>query len=155
DDVWGGGMSPYFAEGCCQHYGLPTNLVDFSSSLGVALSFARPTTHLGKPNHEAAAGGVAVLDLSVYSGIEYPDILLADLTSHPWSRRPRRQAAFGVLARGEVGHAPDLKAPHTCAQLGISWFTFRQASRSDGRALRALDIAHVPGLLDAQDDVMA
>jgi hypothetical protein len=137
-------MSKLFAEGCCQHYGLPTGLIDFTSNLDVAASFAVLSKNASKQ-----AGAIGVLDVQgARCGAEEIRFNLVDLTRHPWTPRPRNQAAYGVRHIESSG-AADYKDSECCSDLGLTWYQFNHTANEQTWADRT------SGLLDASTDVMA
>jgi hypothetical protein len=137
-------MSPPFAEGCCQHYGLPTTLVDFTSNLDVAASFAAPTGGVWK-----GLGAIGVLDVQgAQCGTKEMKLSLVDLTRHPWTPRPRNQAAYGIRHIDFFG-AGDYKDAECCSDLGLTWYLFDHAGDEQEWGGRTND------LLEASADVMA
>jgi hypothetical protein len=95
------------AEGLLQHYGLPSEIIDFSSSLQVAAAFA--TSRL---SHR---GRICVLEWPIG-----PDTLPVDYTNHPWAKRARRQKAFGI----RQFRITDLKSTEAQTELGVFWAEF-------------------------------
>jgi hypothetical protein len=135
-------MSHLFAEGCCQHYGLPTGLIDFTSSLDIAAYFATHTT-------QAEAGRIGVLDLQ-----EARQFKLVDLTKHPWALRPRNQAAYGVRHSIDWPAGADYKGTECCSDLSLTWYQFRHTAVDQEGVIQEL-AGRSRGLLDASTDVMA
>ncbi len=135
-------MSQAFAEGACQHYGLPTDFIDFTADLDVAGFFA------DYPNTGGHEGGIAVLDLKRAAQDSGSGLLLIDLTRHPWARRPSRQSAYGV---SDDLVTSDFKDPDVCKKLGIEWYGFRKNKVAESPE----NVARAAHLLAATDDVMA
>ncbi len=108
------------AVGLVQHYGLPTEIVDFSGNLGCAFAFAA--------SDNSDVGRVAVAPARSISALGK----LVDLSNHPRADRPCRQAAFGVIATEKF---IDLKSPAAKSQLNIRWFEF-PVSEADRGCLR-------------------
>lgn len=103
----------------CQHYGLPTALIDFTSSLRVAAQFASAA-----PVGPSGAGRIAVLDVErSRSCSQIWDF--RDLSP----TRAARQRAYGLY---KAGH-PDLCDPDVRRQIGLTWFRFRHDSEDDLR----------------------
>jgi len=102
------------AAGFLQHYGVPTDLLDFACSLTVAASFAFDG---GKQMEND--GAIAVVERSRLSSF-------CDLLDLRKSRceRPRRQHAWAV--RHRAGHATDFKHGPTVEDLGIRWYRFKK-----------------------------
>jgi hypothetical protein len=80
-------MSELFAEACCQHYGLSTTLVDFTSNLRVAARFAS--------SKGGRRGRIGVLDLAK-ALTEEAGVVVADLTGHSRARRVRAGSEGGA-----------------------------------------------------------
>lgn len=98
------------AIGLLQHYGLPTWIIDFSSNLEHAATFAA--------TDDAAVGRICVFPTRSYDRT----FALVNLTGHAWAERPRRQEAFGLVI-APTGLV-DLKAPEARRLLGVQWFEF-------------------------------
>jgi hypothetical protein len=136
-------MSQPFAEGVCQHYGLPTDIIDFTTRLDVAGFFAAGAV-AGR-----AEGAICVLDLErVVWASGAPGLLLTDLTRHPWAPRPRGQSAYGV---SDDAITSDFKDPPVCSKLGLEWYRFTNNGVDDSFQ----KVADAENLLDAAHDVMA
>ena len=130
------GLDPLTSAGYAQHYGLPTELFDFSQSLDVAIGFAvgddsywrEPRTALiGVLDVERAAGTAITVDLGGMM---------------EWARRPFLQQAYGFFHRVHE----DLKADELGPEAGIRWYEV--AIAPDEAALHAPR----PELLDAHGD---
>jgi len=109
---------PEHAEMFLQHYGLPTDLLDFTSSLRVAAYFACKD----KPEH---IGRIGVLDRSIAD--DHLDIFeLSHFQLGPDLPlvRPERQCAFAV--RHHPGHPSDFQESATCTTIGLEWLYFRK-----------------------------
>lgn len=106
-------LKEHEAIGLLQHYGLPTWMIDFTGHAGHAFAFAAAG--------EAQVGRVAVMS----SCLAAAERGLVDLTEHPWAERPRRQAAFGVIAPS----SRDLKSDEARSRLNIRWYEFPVSSR--------------------------
>lgn len=102
-------MSEMESAGFSQHYGLPTELIDFTSSAKVAAFFAAS----GKPGTSGYLATFSVASLVSSS-------ILIDLRNHASAGRPRRQEAFAFFSRRHT----DLKSNACVAELGSTWFTF-------------------------------
>jgi FRG domain len=107
------------AHALLQHYGLPTELIDFTSDLGVAATFANDGLRDGE-------GCIGILDFSV--AIQQFNTIF-NLRDLQLAERAVRQAAFGVHPlwpkAGSV-YERDLKRPEVCQALGLRWFRFRR-----------------------------
>jgi hypothetical protein len=100
------------AEGTAQHYELPTDFIDFSWSLDVALAFAvgRASTWQGPQSIR-----FAVLDMTLAAR----NSVVADLAELAgYGRRPVIQEAYAVKHRT----LRDFKNPTCVAALGLRWF---------------------------------
>jgi FRG domain len=103
-------LGEHDAIGLLQHYGLPTWIIDFSSSFEHAATFAA--------TGDETSGRICVFPTRSYNRT----FALVNLTGHAWAERPRRQEAFGLVIAptGVV----DLKAPDARRFLGVQWFEF-------------------------------
>ena len=91
-----------------QHYGWPTEIFDFTSSLRVALAFA----------------GSKPVNIARICVIPYEQSLgghILDLSGHPWAARAQRQSAFGLVAPPNL---LDLKSGEARIRLGVQWYEF-------------------------------
>ncbi|MBN8733946.1 MAG: FRG domain-containing protein [Acidobacteria bacterium] len=104
------GMTTDSAIGLLQHYGFPTNVVDFTHSLNVALGFAIAGPH--------EVGRICVLPMPRTPRANP----LIDLSAHAWCERPIRQHAYGLLLPPQEY---DLKSYHVIDALGLAWYEFR------------------------------
>jgi hypothetical protein len=120
--------------GYLQHYGYPTDYIDFSADIFVAASFASQM-----PVGEAGALCIVPTSRLLAHGS------LVDLRSHPLAKRPRLQSAFAVHA----SEYPDLKAPQAIEALNMTWIEFRFTDLDAARFVP--DFA----LLDARSDEVA
>jgi hypothetical protein len=109
------GLSEEEGVGFLQHYGFPTDLVDFSPSVDTARFFAmhgRETEPIGL--------------LGVFPRIELERYFrLTDLSNHPTALRPKRQVAFA--GRPPVGIV-DLKNPASISLLKCRWYRFHKST---------------------------
>lgn len=131
------------AQALLQHYGLPTELIDFTSDLGVAATFASDGPRDGE-------GYIGVLDLSVAK----QQFTVFNLTVLHLAERAIRQAAFGVLPLWPTGmgvHEQDLKRPEVCQAVGLNWFRFRR-NRED---LQLLGRERLREVIDERTDPIA
>lgn len=99
--------SEWSADGLLQHYGIPTEVIDFSSSLKVAAAFA-----VSKPQRY---GRICIVTKPI--GFEAETVEYID---HPWAVRARRQKAFGI----RPVRFSDLKADEARTRLGTIWAEF-------------------------------
>jgi hypothetical protein len=97
------------AWGLLQHYGIPTNIVDFTGSLDFAFAFAA--------RGESEIGRIAVLKLPE----AFAAARVINFTGHPWAERAQRQAAYGVVPSGEL---TDLKSDIARFRFPLSWYEF-------------------------------
>ena len=98
------------AKALLQHYGLPTELIDFTWRGGHAMAFAGAG--------DAEFGRICVMPI----GQKAASPLLADFSGHPWAHRAQRQRALGVIM--PTGYE-DLKSPKTRDRFGLTWIEFR------------------------------
>jgi len=108
-----------------QHYGLPTNCIDFTASLDVAAAFASD----GCDEGFGAIAVVAVKDerspnmagpSDALDGVPY----LASLSRHPFGERARVQEAYGLFL---MIQDEDLKSLPVAKRQDVTWFAFRLA----------------------------
>lgn len=104
------GLNEVLAKALLQHYGLPTELIDFTWQGGLAMAFA-------------AVGGSETGRICVMPiGQNACPPGLADLSAHPWAHRAQMQKALGVIMPEGFD---DLKSPETRARFGLTWVEFR------------------------------
>jgi hypothetical protein len=131
-------LQPMLSAGFCQHYGLPSELIDFTADLEVAGVFAS----LGELR---PIGMFVVLEVREVS----KQSMLIDLREHPFGLRPRRQSAVGFFHRRFI----DLKSNDCTLALRSHWYSF---SRSELDIDRFADRLHGENaLLDAHRDPIA
>jgi hypothetical protein len=124
-----------------QHYGLPTDLLDFSSSLKVSAYFAWKDN----PEH---IGMLAILDYD--KARKHVDIFrLADFRLPDGSEliRPQRQEAYAI--RHHPGHFTNLKDEECGEAIGLNWYTFKKETRNPSY------FETMENILDANDDPCA
>jgi len=111
--------SEWEAEGLLEHYGVPTGIINFTSSPEVAAAFAAS----GKSGH----GRICVLTRPYRGGAEF-----VDYTRHPWAERALRQRAFGVRPDSFT----DLKSREAHLRLGAIWveFSLTDSDRKTGKS---------------------
>lgn len=131
-------LTPMYSAGYCQHYGLPTELLDFTASPEVAGAFAS----LGDLH---PVGLFAVVDVALATS----QSIIIDLTEHPFGFRPRWQQAYGIFHRQFI----DFKADDCVLELGIRWYSFSRAA-SDIEQFTDL-LTGKEALLDAHRDPLA
>jgi hypothetical protein len=126
-------LNPLLSAGYIQHYGLYTQLLDFTSDADTAMRFATEQGNAGKP------GRMVVLDVSKASQNGY----VIDLSAHPFAFRSRRQKAYGVYSN----RYNDFKDTGCMESLGLTWYEYDQNDAPD--SVRKLDI------YDVSEDVFA
>jgi hypothetical protein len=102
------------ALGLLQHYGLPTPLIDFTSQLGHAITFAAA--------RHGDVGRICVFPFESFQRVQ----AVSNLTEHKWAERPRRQSAFGIFPTRDL---TDLKSHYAHSQLKLQWFQFSITER--------------------------
>lgn len=102
-------LKPQDAVGLLQHYGLPTCMLDFTAELGYAATFAT--------SGHSTVGRICVLPTRAFAR----GLVIVNLTAHSWAERPKRQAAFGVVA-AETHR--DFKSSAARDELGLRWYEF-------------------------------
>jgi len=127
--------SPILSEGFCQHYGLPTKLIDVTSGLEVAAYFASGGT-IGE------TGCICVFPVGVVSR----NSKVIDLTEHSYATRAREQSAFVI----HNDHHTDFKSAACIQTLDLKWFSFTLTNEDVNKY-------HVGknNLLDVRADMMA
>lgn len=101
------GNTEWNAKGLLQHYGIPTEILDFSSSLEVAAAFAI--------SKMSTRGRICIVTKPI--GVEAATI---EYTNHPWAERALRQKAFGI----RPVQFSDLKGDDARTRLGALWAEF-------------------------------
>ena len=128
-------ITPRLSAGFLQHYGLPTELIDATSSLEVAAYFASD----GKVGDE---GLMCIFPVDVIC----KNSTIIDLRKGHMADRAVRQAAFAVFNKNHI----DFKGMDCIEQLGLKWFSF---------TLRDADVKQYHdgknGLLDVRTDKAA
>ena len=122
------------ALGYLQHYGFPTDYIDFTSDVSVAASFAS----------RVCVGDIGAVCTVPTERLKACDSLI-DLRRHPLATRPRLQSAFAV----HMNEYPDLKATSAIDALQLTWTKFRFTDLDAARFVP--DFA----LLDARSDRVA
>lgn len=115
------GLSAKLAGAFAQHYGLPTQVFDFTASLEVAINFA--ANRAGSAAPPQVVGQIGVLDVA--TALASGRVELFDLRKFEQAPRAQKQSAFGLiysafLADDEV----DLKVPELASAIGLSWTRF-------------------------------
>lgn len=124
--------------GYLQHYGLPTELLDISSSLDTA-SFFGSYIDL---NNDFQEGCICVLDTDIFN----EQSIVIDLTKHEYASRPRLQNAYTFFHK----HYLDLKSQECISELGVHWFYYKT---TDEEKVKYFDsLKYLP---DSLDDVTA
>lgn len=98
------GLPPMLSAGFCQHYGVPTELLDVTSELDVAAYFASTGCIGGR-------GMICVIPAALGA----KKAVVIDLRSHPLAERPRRQAALAVFSKRHI----DFKSNECVTELGL------------------------------------
>ena len=124
-------VASLLAEGLLQHYGMPTEYLDVTSDLNVAVSFAT----------DLRVGEFGALCVAEHSELAAHGKLV-DLRSIFFANRPMRQQAFGFSSEA----FPDLKSATAINQLGLKWYAFC-FTEDDARRFDPN-----PELLDAHSD---
>jgi FRG domain len=132
---WMAISAAYEALGFCQHYGLPTALMDFTSNLRTAAMFASHTR--GRERW----GRVGVLDVTQARGHSQ----IIDLRAFS-ATRAARQKAYAVYI---PGHA-DLCDVRWQRKVGMRWYRFRRDGDDEAKWQ-----AGSPGLLRTENDRLA
>ncbi|MFI4973065.1 MAG: FRG domain-containing protein [Caulobacterales bacterium] len=126
------GLTGPQALGFLQHYGYPTDYLDFTSDPSVAASFAS--------NLRVGDSGAICIMPTAGLGTS-----LIDLRDHPLAKRPQLQSAFAL----HVPDHPDLKAPEAVEALRLTWISFQFSALDAARFVPDL------ALLDARSDEIA
>ena len=102
-----------------QHYGLPTQIFDFTASAKVAIAFsANRVFH----SQKAEGGNVAILDVAKASK---SGCLIEDLRHHKFAKRAKMQEAFGMIYTGFKTHDfYSLKDLELVEEIGLIWVPF-------------------------------
>lgn len=100
-----------------QHYGLPTQIFDFTSSAKIAIAFAA-----NRVNQAAKGGNIAILD--VYTAMQN-GCVIDDLRNNKYAKRAHVQSAFGVLYTGfRADDFYSLKDEIIANNMGLIWVPF-------------------------------
>ena len=104
-----------------QHYGLPTQVFDFTASPRVAVNFAATRAHHPRPHPKLGVIGVLDVERAVSSN----RVALFDLTNFAPALRARKQLAFGMIYSAFVAddHV-DLKRHDLAEPIGLEWKMF-------------------------------
>ncbi len=97
------------AKAFLQHYGLPTELNDFTWWHTTALTFA--------VKDNAELGRICIMPV----GQNVMPTPLADLSQHPWAHRAQMQQAVGVIM---PPGCEDLKSPSARRRFNLTWIEF-------------------------------
>jgi hypothetical protein len=124
-----------------QHYGIPTDLMDFTDSPHIATYFAFKdgASHIGRiavlPLDRAQDAGLDVIEFGSFAidGMKL--------------ERPQRQRAWAV--RHESAFASDFNDPQVIRRLGIRWISFRK-KLTNAKLFDGLET-----ILDATNDACA
>lgn len=145
--IYGWQLHPREAAAFCQHYGLPTQMFDFTASADVAVFFsANRRGHRTK----ASTGRVGILDVRKALASA---CAVFDLRHFRQAKRPQKQHGFGMM-RAYFGEDDilDLKAPDLMASIGLRWVEF--AHLHDDETFLYV-IGADDDLLSLQDDAAA
>lgn len=112
-------LEPKLAGAFAQHYGLPTQVFDFTASPDVAINFAA-----NRARHRPATMGLMGI-LDVEAAEKSGRVALFDLRGLSDAARPRRQEAFGLIYSGFVqDDFTDLKLRELAGEIGLYWVQF-------------------------------
>ena len=141
-------LGPREAAAYGQHYGFPTQVVDFTASLHFAANFAKAS--FGSPR-QTSTGFLGFLDVRQACQSEHCELF--DLRQHPTAKRAHKQAAYGlVYSRFIEDGFVDLKRSDIAGPLGLRWLLFRH----EPEELDYLEALDVPDdLLDTSADSFA
>jgi hypothetical protein len=106
-----------------QHYGIPTDLLDFSADPEIAIFFAS----LSHPDDLGL-----VCSMNIQKAEEVADVFsLADFMLVPGLplQRPKKQKGFAV--RHRPGLPSDLKSQEARKALGLDWYAFRKVEHEE------------------------
>jgi hypothetical protein len=120
------------AEGLLEHYGVPSPIINFTSSPDIAAVFAAAA------DADAEYGRICILTRPYKGGA-----MVFDYRQHPFAVRAWRQMGFGVVPQGFT----DLKSREADIRLGAIWVEFRISA-----ADRAAVSPAYRYLLNASDD---
>jgi hypothetical protein len=98
------------AEGLLEHYGVPSPIINFTSSPDIAAVFAAAA------DADAEYGRICILTRPYKGGA-----MVFDYRQHPFAVRAWRQMGFGVVPQGFT----DLKSREADIRLGAIWVEFR------------------------------
>jgi FRG domain-containing protein len=127
------GLNLWQATALLQHYGLPTQMLDFTAHSGYAAAF----TVAGKSD----IGRICVFPFGA------PGCTAVDLADHPWAERPQKQDGYGVLMPLD---SHDLKSNEARDSLGARWYEFPVSGRD-----RELILPEYVRLTGINDDASA
>ncbi|ATQ55197.1 FRG domain-containing protein [Paracoccus yeei] len=133
------GLGTMQAAGFAQHYGLPTEFLDVTASLDVAVAFA-----IDDPKGWTAPKIVSFAVLDMRQAIDR--CVVADLgTLVQIARRPAIQSAYGLFHKSHR----DLKDPVCISEVGLHWYEVIIHPQE------AICYTATPNLLDAHKDQVA
>lgn len=104
------GLEEVQAIALLQHYGLPTELIDFTWNSGYAMAFAAAG--------DEEVGRICIMPVGQNANLP----LLTDLSGHPWAHRAQMQNALGAIMPMSY---EDLKSPKTRSRFALTWIEFR------------------------------
>lgn len=127
------GLKAREAGAYAQHYGLPTQIFDFTASAKIAIAFsANRSFHSDK----AIAGNIAILDVA--RALE-AGCIVEDLRNQKFAKRAKIQDAFGVIYTGFiVGDFCSLKDQVIMNKIGLVWVPFSHLE-NDEEFLRSIE----------------
>jgi hypothetical protein len=138
-------LEPCEAAAYAQHYGLPTQVFDFTASLHIAAHFAEG--RFGSRS-QTATGFIGFLDVQEAQKSGHCELF--DLRRHPVAERAKRQEAFGlVYSRFIEDDFVDLKREDIAKPLGLRWVLFRHVPEE---AAYVASLKVRKDLLDASTD---
>jgi hypothetical protein len=123
-----GQVPPRLRGAYAQHYGLPTQIFDFTASPQVATFFACNQRH----HRPETTGSIGVLD--VRSALASGLCEIFDIRGFRDAPRAARQNAFGLIFKGfRIDDTIDLKNEEIAKSMGLRWRPFRHLD--DDRSL--------------------
>jgi len=128
-----------------QHYGLPTQIFDFTAGAKVAISFSA-----NRGNQKAVGGNIAILDVAKALDA---GCLIEDLRNHKFAKRAKVQEAFGMIYNGfRADDFYSLKDLEIIEKIGLAWVPFAHLENDE-------DFLHSIGadldILSVKDDPFA
>lgn len=141
-------LPPKLAGAFAQHYGLPTQVFDFTASPKIAIGFAANRSwHKDYPQF----GLIGVLNVATLRASGAAEAF--DLREFSQALRARKQEAFGVIYNGfQPDGFDDLKREEIAKDIGLEWLVFVHLP-NDESYLRIT--GSDADLVDLTDDVFA